>query len=86
MKKLVALGLVTLFVTGCACTPKEVYVTVKVPVPVPCKPTKVEEPAFPLQEATTLEEFGIKLKKALAEIEIRKGYETKLKAAVESCE
>lgn len=81
---IIALGLLVLM--GCDGFRRDHVVEVKVPVPVPCKVAPIEKPAFPLQEAQTSEGFGVKLKKALAEIELRKAYETKLESAVESCQ
>jgi hypothetical protein len=84
--KLLSLLLISLVFTGCACHPREVQVRVEVPIPVPCKVAPIEKPIFLLQEAKQEESFGTKLKKALSEIETRKGYETKLEAAVRSCQ
>ena len=78
--------LTVLFLSGCAGNPsisvKEVYVE----VPVPCKIEKPEKPVFPLQEANKDEDnIYVIIQKALAEIELRKGYEVKLEAAIDQC-
>lgn len=69
-----------LALTGCATTK---YVEVKVPVPVPCVVERVEEPVFP----AIAEDAGLfeRVKALLAELELRKGYEEKLKATVAGC-
>ena len=85
MKPLISLFL-ALLVVGCSCKPVYIDREVKVAVPVPCRVAPIDKPVMPLQEAKTSEEFGVKLKKALAEIELRKGYETKLEAGVRSCQ
>lgn len=79
-----------LFLTGCPLfsKPDPIYVTKEVPVvvTVPCKIDYIEVPYFPFQEASVDEDFGTKLGKALAEIEIRKGYEGVLEAAIRGCQ
>lgn len=69
-----------------ACSPQLIVKEVKVPVPVPCKIVSPEKPVYPLQEAKKNESniFNI-TQKALAEIELRQGYETKLEAAITEC-
>lgn len=68
--------------------PRTVYVTKEVPVivQVPCKIETIEVPFFPFQEAAPEEDFGTKLGKALAELEVRKGYEGVLEAAIRGCQ
>lgn len=68
-----------LALTGCATK----MVEVKVPVPVPCVVERVEEPVFP----AVAEDAGLfeRVKALLAELELRKGYEAKLKATVAGC-
>lgn len=69
-----------LFLAGCAT--KE-PITIKVPVPVPCVTEQIKEPIYP----TVSEDAGIfeRVKVLLAERELRKGYEAKLKAALAAC-
>lgn len=82
--KLVIAILSTLLIAGCAC--QEKIVEVKVPVPVPCKVTSPERPVMPLEQAKKDEsDIFVIVKKALAEIEFRQGYETKLEAAIQEC-
>lgn len=84
--KLILSFFICLILTGCG-SPivRDTFTESKVPVPVLCKVAKVEKPSMPLQEASPEEPFPTKLKKALAEIEIRKGYELLLESAIESC-
>lgn len=79
MKKLVVLSAV--FLGACA---GQKTIEVKVPVPVPCTTPHVEEPVYPKPSA----DAGIfeRVKVALAEIELRKGYEAKLRAAKSACD
>jgi hypothetical protein len=89
MKSLTKFVLIAALLSLSACAgnkPREVIVEVKVPVPVPCKINPIPKPSMPFQEASPLEEFGVKLSKLLAEVEIRKGYETELESAVKSCQ
>lgn len=58
---------------------------VPVPVIVPCVTSIPEEPTFPLQEANASEDLFTLVKKSLSEIELRKGYELKLKSALTAC-
>jgi len=83
MKTMLALLAVVMLT---ACTPSLVVKEVKVPVPVPCRIVSPEKPVYPLQEAKKDEAniFNI-TQKALAEIELRQGYETKLEAAITEC-
>lgn len=75
-----------LVLSACATNePKVVYKEVKVPVVIPCIQNQPEKPSFPLQEATARDSIFILTKKALAEIELRKGYESELEAALVAC-
>ena len=78
MKKLVVLS--AIFLGACA---GQKTITVKVPVPVPCTTPHVEEPVYPKASA----DAGIfeRVKVILAELELRKGYEAKLRAVAASC-
>ena len=59
---------------------------VKVPVPIACKVIVPERPLMPLEQAKKEEaDIFIIMKKALAEIELRQGYETKLESAIIEC-
>lgn len=77
--RLLVLPPIFLALAGCTTTK---VVEVKVPVPVPCVTEKVEEPVYPVATGSTLFE---RVKVLLAEIEMRKAYELKLKAAVAGC-
>ena len=79
VKYLIALS--ALFLGGCA---GQKVVEVKVPVSVPCQTPHVEEPTYPVPSA----DAGIyeRVKVALAEIELRKGYEARLRAAKSACD
>ena len=75
-----------LALTGCSTIRDLVVTEVKVPVPIPCHIVPPERPAMPLQDAKKeeVDPFTI-LQKALAEIELRIGYETKLEYAITEC-
>lgn len=79
----------SLLVISCAADKPPIIKTedkiVKVPVSVPCKVELPSEPVYPLDTAKESEDLFSKVKKALAELEIRRAYETKLKAAAKSC-
>lgn len=76
---------VVFMMTGCA-TERLVVKEVKVPVPIPCKIISPDKPVYPLQEAKKEEaDIFVITQKALAEIELRQGYETKLEAAIVEC-
>jgi hypothetical protein len=79
VKYLIALS--ALFLGGCA---GQKTITVKVPVSVPCNTPHVDEPVYP----RPAEDAGIyeRVQIALAEIELRKGYEAKLRAAKSACD
>lgn len=77
--RLLVLPPIFLALAGCTTTK---VVEVKVPVPVPCVVEKVEEPVYPTAQGSTLFE---RVKVLLAEIELRKGYEAKLKATMAGC-
>jgi hypothetical protein len=75
-----------LFLAACASDPP-VYkpVEVKVPVAVPCKAPQIEVPAWPLQKLDPAASLFEKVKAALVEIELRKGYEAQLSVAANAC-
>jgi hypothetical protein len=82
-KLILALPLVVL--CGCAQLPPKI-VDHNVMVPVPCKVTPPVKPVMPLSDTgSTSDDIFVKVKKALAEIDVRKGYEAELEAAVGSC-
>lgn len=81
-----------LLASACGTPPKIVTNTVNVPVPVPCniqapeKPympyTDVDKDKLPPDEAKDIYAW---IKKMLAEIELRKGYEGELETAIQAC-
>ena len=75
--------ILALSVCGCTCMPKTIEV--KVPTPVPCIDTVPEKPNMPLQAADPKEDIFSHSKKAIAEIEVRKGYEKELEAVISAC-
>lgn len=81
--------LFALLLVGCASSQAPIIKTedkiVNVAVQVPCKVTLPERPAMPLDSAKPEEDVFTKIKKALAEIELRQSYEEKLEAAAKSC-
>jgi hypothetical protein len=70
---------------GCACNPKVVTETVEVPVMVTCIKETPARPEFPLQISNPNEDLFVLTKRALAEIELRKGYEGELEAVLTAC-
>ena len=85
MRYILTIGL--LLLTGC-CIPKApIVVDHKVMVTVPCKTILPARPVMPLTDTGKVEDdIFVKSKKALAEIDIRKGYEAQLEAAARSCQ
>lgn len=73
--------------SGCVTNPpKPSVITVEVPVPTPCRIKAPEVPSWPLQSSSVDETSVYKNSQlALAEIELRKGYEIKLEAAIKEC-
>lgn len=60
-------------------------IEVKVLVPVPCVVENIEKPVMPMDTITGIESPIELLKKGLAELELRIGYESKLEAALLGC-
>ena len=84
----IMLVMACLLLSGCASAPQviEKPVEVKVPVPVPCKAPDVPVPAWPLASVpASASDFDF-FKAALAEIELLKGYEARLLAALGACQ
>jgi hypothetical protein len=69
--------------TGCAGAPQ--IQTVKVPVPVECREQTPARPAMPTEALTRADTLDRKTAAALAEIDLREGYEGKLLAALQGC-
>ncbi len=75
-----------LLLSGCQSLGQVVTQEVKIPVPVPCKIVSPAKPVMPLQEAEATEgNIFVILQLALAEIELRQGYETELEVAITTC-
>lgn len=74
---------------GCAApTPQVVTrtVTVEVPVGVPCRAPQIDRPVWPLDVLPTDANDYEWARAALAEIEMRNGYESLLEAAIAACD
>lgn len=79
-----ALGLISVALIGCASQPQVEVHTVRVPVPVVCQEPVPARPVMPtaqLQEPTIAEW----MRAAMAELERREGYESRLKTALDNC-
>ena len=67
--------------------PIQVVVEHKVLVTIPCKVALPTKPSMPLTDSGDMrDDIFIKTKKALAEIDLRKGYEAQLESSARSCE
>ena len=85
--KYIPIFLIVLFLVGCGSFRAPTIIEHKVLVTVPCKITPPDKPLMPFtNSAKKTDSLFVKTKKILAEIEIRKGYETELEAAVRSCQ
>jgi predicted small lipoprotein YifL len=58
---------------------------VKVPVPVECQETEPERPAMPTDLLSRADSLDRKAAAALAEIDVREGYEERLRVALRAC-
>lgn len=58
---------------------------VKVPVPVKCQQTEPPRPVMPTESLSTTDTQDTKTASALAEIDIREGYEGQLRTALRAC-
>ena len=76
---------VVLGVSGCATTPQVVTKIVEVPVMVTCIKTTPTKPEFPFSLSQPDEDLFVLSKRAVAEIELRKGYEGELEAVLVAC-
>jgi hypothetical protein len=75
-----------LLLTGCFATLPPKIVDHDVLVSIPCKVTLPAKPVMPLtDDGSVSDDIFVKSKKALAEIDIRKGYESELEAAADAC-
>lgn len=73
---------------GCSATQERIVtktITVEVPVVARCKAPMPDRPQFELDRVSVKDDLYHKGKAALIEIQQRKAYEEKLKAAAEAC-
>lgn len=68
--------------TGCTTTQ---LMEVKVPVPVECRESVPPRPVMPTEQFSQKPGLDDFTKAALAELEIREGYETRLRQVAETC-
>jgi hypothetical protein len=76
-------GMSGLLLTGCIGTGGAL--TVKVPVPIACQQLEPERPRMPTDRLKISDSQFDKVKAMQAEIEIREGYEGRLRAALRAC-
>lgn len=79
-----ACAILCLFVTGCGTIPPETQ-TVNVPITVRCQAVEPDRPSMPTESLVTGDTQDTKIAAALAEIDIREGYELRLVTALRSC-
>ena len=86
MIKIIAI-ICLLVLSGCAKQPIiTTPVEVKIPVSVPCKTPIIPAPAWPTSELRAGDSIFRQVQLILAELQIRKGYEAQLEAAIKSCQ
>lgn len=78
---LVAVGLV---LPGCSTVPPQIQ-TVKVAVPVECREPVPDRPAMPTEGLAAGADLDASVAALLAEIELREGYEVRLRTALDAC-
>jgi hypothetical protein len=79
-------ALPVILLCGCASTTPPKIINHDVFITTPCKITLPAKPVMPLTDTGSVnDDIFVKTKKALAEIDIRKGYEAELEAAAGSC-
>lgn len=85
MFRIVLLTCTIAVLSGCASMKEMVVTKVEIPLPIPCNIIAPQKPSMPYtDEALSGDEFT-DTKRALAEIEVRKGYESILEAAIKAC-
>lgn len=77
--------LLLLALTGCTSAPRVELQRVNVPVPVECREPVPERPTMPTEALVPGVDPFTLMRAALAEIDRREGYETRLRAALEVC-
>ena len=86
MTRLVLVLLSIVALSSCASAPRSpAVVETRVQVNVPCDPGPVPAPAFPIDGLTGDEDLFNKAQTMAADIEVREGYESRLRSAVDSC-
>ncbi len=71
-----------LALAGCSTAPR---VPVFTPVPVECREAVPDRPAMPTESLGIDVEPFVLFRSALAEIDVREGYEVRMRAALEAC-
>ena len=85
--KYIMATLIFLALAGCNSISPQKVVDHEVLVSIPCKIPAIDKPVFPFTDtASRKDNVFVKTKKALAEIELRKGYESTLEAGIKSCQ
>lgn len=73
-----------LLIAGCAILAPKIE-KVEVPIPVPCNIIPPSKPSMPFSEVDLTGNIFTDTKRALAEIQLRIGYEVQLEAAIKAC-
>lgn len=77
---------ILLLTAGCASLIPRVQIEkVEVPIPVPCNIVPPSKPAMPFSDVELSGSLFTDSKRALAEIQLRIGYELQLEAAIKAC-
>lgn len=81
-----AILLPVVLLAGCASAPPRVELQrVNVPVPIECREPVPDRPVMPTEALAPGAEPFVLMRAALAEIDRREGYETRLRTALENC-
>lgn len=77
---------IALLLTACGTTKELIIEQIDVPIPVYCNIVSPSKPVWPMDGLSKDEsDIFVIIKHALADIELRKGYETELEAAIAAC-
>lgn len=71
--------------TGCGTITRTVIEKIEVPLPIPCNIVPPQKPVMPFSETGPSEDIFDNVKRLLAEIQERIGYEVQLEAAIKAC-
>lgn len=85
ISRLVPITFILLLLAGCANMKEQVVTTVNVPMPIPCIIVAPKKPFMPFTDQDIGKDLYGNVKNMLAEIELRKGYETELEAGITAC-